>query len=39
MRKYAISDSRLMLQYTNGNEEAFATLVDRHKRRFTPPSI
>ena len=34
MRKYAISDSRLMLQYTNGNEEAFATLVDRHKKKI-----
>ncbi len=34
MRKYAISDSQLMSQYTNGNEEAFATLVDRHKKKI-----
>jgi len=34
MRKYAISDSQLMSQYTIGNEEAFATLVDRHKKKI-----
>ncbi len=34
MRKYAVSDSQLMSQYTNGNEEAFATLVDRHKKKI-----
>ena len=34
MRKYAVSDSQLMSQYANGNEEAFATLVDRHKKKI-----
>ncbi|MCO6358869.1 RNA polymerase ECF family sigma subunit [Roseivirga pacifica] len=34
MRKYAISDSQLISQYKNGNEEAFSTLVNRHKKKI-----
>ncbi len=34
MRKYAISDSQLISQYKNGNEEAFAELVTRHKNKI-----
>lgn len=34
MRKYAISDSQLISQYKNGNEDAFATLVNRHKNKI-----
>lgn len=34
MRKYTISDSQLISQYKNGNEEAFATLVNRHKKKI-----
>lgn len=34
MRKYAISDSQLISHYKNGNEEAFATLVNRHKNKI-----
>lgn len=34
MRKYAISDSQLISQYKNGNEEAFAELVNRHKNKI-----
>ncbi len=34
MRKYTISDSQLISQYKSGNEEAFATLVNRHKKKI-----
>ncbi len=34
MRKYAVSDSQLISQYKNGNEEAFAELVNRHKNKI-----
>ena len=34
MRKYTVSDSQLISQYKNGNEEAFATLVNRHKKKI-----
>lgn len=34
MRKYTIGDSQLISQYKNGNEEAFATLVNRHKKKI-----
>tara|TARA_Y100000588_G_C13903080_1_gene773747 strand:- start:21 stop:620 length:600 start_codon:yes stop_codon:yes gene_type:complete len=34
MRKYAINDSQLISQYKNGNEEAFSTLVNRHKKKI-----
>lgn len=34
MRKYTISDSQLISQYKNGNEEAFSTLVNRHKKKI-----
>lgn len=34
MRKYDVSDSTLVSQYKNGNEEAFETLVNRHKSRI-----
>ena len=34
MRKYAISDSQLISQYKNGNEDAFAELVNRHKNKI-----
>jgi len=34
MRKYAISDSQLISQYKNGNEDAFTELVNRHKNKI-----
>ena len=34
MKKYSISDSKLISQYKNGNEEAFETLLTRHKSRI-----
>ena len=34
MRKYEVSDSQLILLYKNGNEEAFSTLVNRHKKKI-----
>ncbi|HEY9116171.1 MAG TPA: sigma-70 family RNA polymerase sigma factor [Roseivirga sp.] len=34
MRKYTVGDSQLISQYKNGNEEAFATLVNRHKKKI-----
>ena len=34
MRKYTVSDSQLISQYKKGNEEAFATLVNRHKKKI-----
>ena len=34
MRKYAVSDSQLISQYKNGNEESFAELVNRHKNKI-----
>jgi RNA polymerase sigma-70 factor (ECF subfamily) len=34
MRKYAVSDSQLISRYKNGNEEAFAELVNRHKNKI-----
>ena len=34
MRKYKISDSELVSQYINGNEEAFKQLVNRHKSKI-----
>ena len=34
MRKYEISDSQLVSQYRKGNEDAFETLVNRHKGRI-----
>jgi len=33
MKEYAVSDSELLLQYSQGNEEAFEELVERHKNR------
>jgi RNA polymerase sigma-70 factor (ECF subfamily) len=33
MSKYELSDSKLLSLYRNGNEEAFAELVQRHKSR------
>lgn len=34
MRKYEVSDSQLISLYKNGNEEAFSTLVNRHKKKI-----
>jgi RNA polymerase sigma factor (sigma-70 family) len=34
MSKSALNDSQLVLLYKNGNEEAFKTLVERHKSRI-----
>jgi len=34
MRKYSVSDSDLISLYKNGNEEAFADLVNRHKNKI-----
>jgi RNA polymerase sigma factor (sigma-70 family) len=34
MRKYEVSDSKLISLYKNGNEEAFSTLVNRHKKKI-----
>ena len=34
MRKYEISDSQLISLYKNGNEDAFAELVFRHKNKI-----
>ena len=34
MRKYAISDSQLISQYKNGNEDGFTTLVNRHTKKI-----
>ncbi|WP_224999981.1 RNA polymerase sigma factor [Cesiribacter sp. SM1] len=34
MRKNGLNDSELVLSYKNGNEEAFKTLVERHKSRI-----
>jgi len=34
MRKYSISDSELISLYKNGNEEAFADLVNRHRNKI-----
>lgn len=34
MRKYEVSDSELISLYKNGNEEAFSTLVNRHKKKI-----
>lgn len=34
MRKNGLNDSELVLAYKNGNEEAFRTLVERHKSRI-----
>jgi RNA polymerase sigma factor (sigma-70 family) len=33
MRKTKLTDGQLLSQYKNGNEEAFAVLLDRHKDR------
>lgn len=33
MKKYKISDSKLISQYISGNEDAFKVLVERHKGR------
>jgi len=33
MEKYFVSDSQLIALYKNGNEEAFAQLVNKHKSR------
>jgi RNA polymerase sigma-70 factor (ECF subfamily) len=33
MNKSVVSDSQLLSQYLNGNEEAFAVLLNRHKDR------
>ena len=33
MKKTSLSDSQLISQYTNGNEEAFSALLNRHKDR------
>lgn len=33
MNNYEMSDSRLVSQYVNGNEEAFAELLERHQQR------
>ncbi|KYG83488.1 RNA polymerase sigma factor [Roseivirga echinicomitans] len=34
MRKYEVSDSQLISLYKNGNEDAFAELVSRHKNKI-----
>ncbi len=34
MKKYSISDTQLITSYISGNEEAFSTLVNRHKNRI-----
>ncbi len=34
MRDYGLSDSQLLALYKNGNEDAFAQLVERHKNRI-----
>lgn len=34
MKKYSISDSKLVSLYKNGNEEAFEELIKRHKSRI-----
>ena len=34
MRKYSVSDSELISLYKNGNEEAFADLVNRHRNKL-----
>lgn len=34
MRDYGLSDSQLLALYKNGNEEAFAQLVERHKNKI-----
>ncbi len=34
MRKYSVSDSQLISLYKNGNEGAFADLVNRHKNKI-----
>lgn len=34
MRKYSVSDSELISLYKNGNEEAFADLVNRHRNKI-----
>tara|TARA_R110000796_G_scaffold96719_1_gene202901 strand:- start:301329 stop:301928 length:600 start_codon:yes stop_codon:yes gene_type:complete len=34
MRKYEVSDSQLISLYKNGNEDAFAELVFRHKNKI-----
>ncbi|MDH5609020.1 MAG: sigma-70 family RNA polymerase sigma factor, partial [Cyclobacteriaceae bacterium] len=34
MNKSSLSDSQLLSQYTNGSEEAFAVLLNRHQRRI-----
>lgn len=34
MKKNVLNDSDLVLAYKNGNEEAFRTLVERHKSRI-----
>lgn len=33
MNNFEMSDSRLVSQYVNGNEEAFAELLERHQQR------
>lgn len=33
MNNFEMSDSRLVSQYVNGNEEAFAKLLERHQQR------
>lgn len=34
MRDYGLSDSQLLALYKNGNEDAFAQLVERHKNKL-----
>ena len=34
MRDYGVSDSQLLALYKNGNEDAFAQLVERHKNKL-----
>jgi len=34
MKRYSISDSRLLSQYRNGDEEAFKKLVERHQSKI-----
>lgn len=34
MKKYSVSDSKLVSLYKNGNEEAFEQLVSRHKSKI-----
>jgi RNA polymerase sigma factor (sigma-70 family) len=34
MRDYGLSDSQLLALYKNGNEDAFAQLVERHKNKI-----